>query len=345
MGRMKNLNFLLLYIKMIGKRSGFAILFFVVFARVAGAQTGTTLKFGTLAPSGSAWVDAMMKFKQSVESQTKVKVVIYSGGVLGDESEMVRKLKEGKIQGGAFIVKAMKEIAPELDFLDVPFLFESYDEVRYIYENMRSDFEQLIDRNGFVLAEMSHHGFVKFFSVKPIRSFYELKNMRTWAWHGEPMIANFLNLLEVKPIFVEVTELLNALSNGLVETFQTTPLGCLSMQWCKIAKYVLDYNYRYEPGIVVISKGFFSSLSKNERDIIISEVRKTAKEINTQIERIQKEAESKLVQMGFTFSKPSPSEISELKDKVQQMIKNKIKGYEYYSKVIRLLEAYRKKKN
>lgn len=330
---------------MLGKTSGFAILFFVVFGGVVEAQKEFILKFGTLAPSGSAWVDAMMKFKQAVESQTKVKVVIYPGGVLGDESEMVRKLKEGKIQGGAFIIKAMKEISPELDFLDVPFLFESYDEVRYIYENMRSDFEQLLDRNGFVLVEMSHHGFVKFFSVKPIKSFYELKNMRTWAWYGEPMITNFLNLLEVKPVFVEVTELLNALSNGLVEAFQTTPLGCLSMQWCKIAKYVLDYNYRYEPGIVVISKSFFNSLGKNERDIIISEARKTAKEINTEIEIIQKEAESKLIQMGFRFSKPPQSEISELKDKVQQMSKNKIKGYEYYSKVIRLLEAYRKKKN
>jgi TRAP-type C4-dicarboxylate transport system, periplasmic component len=103
------------------------------------------LKLGTLAPAGSSWFDKLSEFKNEVETKTngKIKIIIYSGGVAGDEIEMVRKMQSGKIQGAALIIKGMKEIAPELDFLDIPFMFKNYDEVRKIYNKMGKE----IDRN------------------------------------------------------------------------------------------------------------------------------------------------------------------------------------------------------
>ncbi len=139
------------------------------------------LKIGTLAPAGSSWFDKLSEFKNEVETKTngKIKVIIYSGGVVGDEIEMVRKMQSGKIQGAALIIKGMKEIAPELDFLDIPFMFKNYDEVRKIYNKMEKEIAEIFEKNGFILLGMSHHGFVKFFSTKEISSFYDLAKMRT----------------------------------------------------------------------------------------------------------------------------------------------------------------------
>jgi len=45
----------------------------------------------------------------------------------------------------------MKEIAPELDFLDIPFMFKNYDEVRKIYNKMGKEIAETFEKNGFIL--------------------------------------------------------------------------------------------------------------------------------------------------------------------------------------------------
>jgi len=298
-----------------------------------------TLKLGTLAPAGSSWFDKLSEFKNEVETKTngKIKIVIYSGGVAGDEIEMVRKMQSGKIQGAALIIKGMKEIAPELDFLDIPFMFKNYDEVRKIYNRMEKEIAEIFEKNGYILLGMSHHGFVKFFSTKEISSFYDLAKMRTWAWYGEPTIKNFLEILGVKPVYAEVVGLLSSIENGMVEVFQTSPLSCLTLQWCKLVKYCLDENYRYEPGLVVLKKDFFNSLPPDMRNAILESANKKVKELNLEIEKIQAEAENKLRTMGIKFVKPKKEEVEEIKKKVREEMFKKVKNKELFQRFLKEL--------
>src|SRR4030067_2745420 len=66
-------------------------------------QEVTVIKIATLAPDGSSWMKTLNAINAEVMEKTKGKVAfkIYSGGVLGDEKDMMRKMQIGRIRCGA----------------------------------------------------------------------------------------------------------------------------------------------------------------------------------------------------------------------------------------------------
>ena len=61
------------------------------------------IKLATLAPEGSSWMKTFNTLNAEVMKKTenKVQFRIYPGGVLGDEMDMLRKMKIGQIQAAA----------------------------------------------------------------------------------------------------------------------------------------------------------------------------------------------------------------------------------------------------
>ncbi len=98
----------------------------------------------TLAPEGSSWVKAFNALNAEVmkKSENKVQFKIYPGGVLGDETDMLRKTKIGQIQGVALTSAGLSSVFPEFDVLQVPFLFQKYEEVDY-----------MLDENGWLFQK------------------------------------------------------------------------------------------------------------------------------------------------------------------------------------------------
>ena len=63
----------------------------------------TIIKVATLAPEGTAWHDILIDLGQRWKKATdgEVQVRIYPGGILGDDRDMVRKMRIGQIQAAA----------------------------------------------------------------------------------------------------------------------------------------------------------------------------------------------------------------------------------------------------
>ena len=69
-----------------------------------GAQAATVIKIATVAPDGTAWMREMRAGADAVKKRTegRVEIKYYPGGVMGDEPSVLRKIKIGQLQGGAF---------------------------------------------------------------------------------------------------------------------------------------------------------------------------------------------------------------------------------------------------
>src|SRR6266545_1858511 len=65
------------------------------------AQAVLRIRLGTIVPKGSLWDESLQYVRQEWRkiSGGAVQVTIHSGGVLGDETEMVRQMRQGRIQG------------------------------------------------------------------------------------------------------------------------------------------------------------------------------------------------------------------------------------------------------
>ena len=130
------------------------------------------LKIGTLAPEGSTWVKTFRDINQEVEQKTgkEVSIRIFPGGVLGDEEDMLRKIKVGQIQGGFFTGGGLGLIFKDIKILAIPFLLENYQEVDALMNKMGGFFEKGILDNGFKVMGWGESGFIYLFSKHPIKN-------------------------------------------------------------------------------------------------------------------------------------------------------------------------------
>jgi hypothetical protein len=96
-------------------------------------------------------------------------------------------MKIGQIQAAALTSGGLSLIFKEIDVLQVPFLYQKYEEVDFVLKKMDSFFRKGFEDNGYVLLGWSEAGFIYLMSTLPITSVAELKKMKVWVWEESPM--------------------------------------------------------------------------------------------------------------------------------------------------------------
>ena len=88
----------------------------------------TKIKMATLAPEGTEWHGLLMKMGQEWKEATlgQVNLRVYPGGVVGDERDMIRKMRIGQIQGAAITSEGLTEINPQYSVFFVPMLYQNF---------------------------------------------------------------------------------------------------------------------------------------------------------------------------------------------------------------------------
>src|SRR5581483_5028301 len=158
------------------------------------ALTGTAsadekIKLGTLAPRGSTWETLLKEMGQkwSEASGGKVKLVIYAGGVAGNEGDMVKKTRIGQLQAVALTTIGLHEITPEPQAIDVPMMIESFSTLDYVMDRIAPKLEKGLEAKGYVVIGWSEVGFVRFFSTKKYDSMKQFSNdAKIFGWDGDP---------------------------------------------------------------------------------------------------------------------------------------------------------------
>src|SRR6478736_1516488 len=150
------------------RRLKLAFLVVAVALGVSIAHADEKIKLGTLAPSGSTWHTLLKEMGQKwgEASGGKVKLVIYPGGVLGNEGDMVKKMRIGQLQAAALTTIGLHEISPEPQAVDVPMMVDSWPMLDYVMERVGPRMEKAIEAKGYTVIYWSEVGFVRFFSTK-----------------------------------------------------------------------------------------------------------------------------------------------------------------------------------
>ena len=91
------------------------------------AQYVVRIRMGTMVPKGSLWTRACSHVRQEWRriSGGTAQITIYSGGVLGDETEMVRQIRQGRIQAVALSSGGLSRIDAGVSCLQMPMMFST----------------------------------------------------------------------------------------------------------------------------------------------------------------------------------------------------------------------------
>jgi len=331
-------------IKILGL-SLFAFLFLIPFSH--GEEKGFVIKLATLAPEGSSWMKTFHTLNAEVKERTenKVQFRIYPGGVLGDEMDMLRKMQIGQIQGAALTTGGLSAIFREIDVLQVPFLYQRYEEVDYTLTKMDSFFRKGFEDNGYVLWGWSEAGLIYLMSTVPISSVADLKKAKVWIWEDSNIPKAIFDEAGVKAIPLSVPDVLVGLQTRLVEVVYVPPTGAISLQWFTKIKYMTDVPLAYLAGGIVVRKDTFKQIPPLFQNIILESFQRHLNQLKAVTRNENREAIKVMAKHGVKLITPSKDQIDEFKRLSNKAMSHP--GRQSFSKkvleeVSSLLESYRR---
>lgn len=314
----------------------------------AGAAESLEIKIATLAPEGSSWMKTFEDINAEVSTKTnaQVRFKFYPGGILGDEKDMLRKMHIGQIHGAVLTAAGLSAIFGEMDVFQIPFLFQSYEEVDFVIKEMEGFFSAGLEKNEHVLLGWSEGGFVRLMSTQPIATLDDLKKVKVWTWADSPMTKAIFDEANISAIPLSIPDVLIGLQTGLVDVVYAPPTAAISLQWFTKTKYMTEVNLIYLIAGVVVKKKAFEKIPPAHQEIIRDTCRRHLAQLQKIIRKENQEAVEVMVKQGVKIIHPSPDQVAgfiNVSEKAMQKLEGKSFSKKVRDEVTAKIEAYRKK--
>jgi TRAP-type C4-dicarboxylate transport system substrate-binding protein len=227
-------------------------------------KAATEIKVATLAPDGSTWMKTMRAIDAEVRKATanRVGFKFFPGGVQGDEKDVIRKMRNGQIHGAAFTGFGLGSIVPEVRVLELPFMFDSLDELDHVRAQTGDYYDRAFDEKGYEVLGWTDVGFVYLFTRTPVRTPADMPGAKWWIWSGDQLAEIFFKAFKITPIPLAAPDVLTSLQTGVIDAVYSSPLACVALQWFTRVKYMSDLPVTHGISAVVVSKKTLAGVSE-----------------------------------------------------------------------------------
>jgi TRAP-type C4-dicarboxylate transport system substrate-binding protein len=229
-----------------------------------------TLRIATLAPEGSSWAKAFSQVAREVKeaSDGRIAMKVFFGGTMGDEAQMVKKMRTGQLDGAALTNVGLGEISQQLLMLQLPLLFRKASELDKVRTAMSSRFETMLSDEGFRLSGWGDVGFAHLFSNVPIRTPSDAKPTKMWVWDTDPVSKAVMKAAGINAIPLGVPDVLPSLQTGVIDAFMNSPYGAIALQWYTKAAFMTNLKLAVTIGGSVMTKVAWDKLAPADQDLL-----------------------------------------------------------------------------
>ena len=320
----------------------------VVIALFASAiVSAQTLKVATAMPEGSEWMTDLRASAAEIKERTAGRVVIkyYGGGSMGADSQVLKRISIGALQGGVFTPSALMETYGGLGLYGLSMVFQSEAEADFVRSRMDSKIAAGLEEAGFVSFGFAATGFALIMSNEPVDSLDDLKGKRVWVPEGDEVSRKTMEAMAVTPIPLPITDVYTGLQTGALDIVAMSPVGAVLLQYHTKVKYVTDVPLVYTMGFMVISNKAFAKVSAEDQVIVrevLSGVYSKYDKLNLEDDREAKEA---LFNAGLQRVVPTADELEKLEAVLVQanfeMAQEGVVSMELYEEMLGYVEEYR----
>ena len=283
------------------------------FALTGTAAHAVDIKIATMVPEASQWMQDMRAAGKVIEQKTdgRVRLKFYGGGTQGTEDKILQKIRIGQLHGGTFAPTDFMKNYSEVNIYGLPFVFASWEEMRYVREQMDAALEAGFEDLNFVTF-----GFVGSFSMvlsnEPIRNHAAMKGKRVWLPQGDTISDAAMKKLQLSPVALPVTDVLTGLQTGLLDIAAIPPEVAVALQWHTRVRYFTDMPVLYAMSFLAVSKRAFDSLSEADRAVMRDELRSVYVKMNENAEAESQNAINALEKIGIKRIDPEEGQLEEL---------------------------------
>ncbi len=283
------------------------IITMLLIVMLAGQAHAMWFKIATLSPEGSVWMERMRDGAEELARRTnnRVRIKYYSGGVMGDDKAVLRKIRIGQLQGGAFVGGSLSEYYRDNQIYSLPLFFRSFKEIDYVRERLDKRIMDGFEKGGFVTFGIAEGGFAYVMSTVPIRTVEDMRGQKVWIPDNDSMILETVKAFDITPIPLSIADVRAGLQTGLINTVTTPPIGALALQWHTQIKYLLDEPFLYIYGVLAVDRDAFFKISPEDQKIFREIMGAVFKALDRRNREDNIKALETLRNQGIEFIRPS----------------------------------------
>lgn len=296
-----------------------AIVFLATAFTVGGAyaqEAKYNLKLATLAPKGIGWA---MEWENTLKpgiikaAHDEIAFKTYYGGIMGDEEDYIKKMRIGQLDAGAITGQGAVMACPELTVVELPFLFNNYDEVDFVRDKMYPVFDSYAQDHGFKLVYWFEQDFDQCYSMKySLETIKDFQKARFVAWYG-PLEKKFLDSLGASPVPVNGPEVPSALRQGIVDAVIAPSVWVVGSQTYTLFTHVNTLKVRYAPGLLVIASKTWDQLPPGHQKRIEATRSTSLRDFISNTRDANAKSLQAILKYGVKESQMSPAVREELK--------------------------------
>ena len=296
------------------------------------------IKLATLAPEGTEYYNLLLEMGQRWQEETNGEVMlrIYPNGVVGRESDTIRKMRIGQIQASAMSSIGLADLTDQIQAFTIPMGFKDYDDVEKVKDAMFDDISDGLSDSGFKLLFLVDIGWVYWFSADKVAVPEDLKNAKIYTTAGDYVTVELFKEFGFNAVPVSETDILTSLQTGMINTVQTVPILSLSSGWFALMPNMLDLKWAVFIGAVIVDERVWSKIRPEHQKVMMEIAQEIGEKYKETGRRTEAQAIKIMEENGMKIKTPTAEELKIWEDFKEEIMPDVIDAFvseEIYEKV------------
>ena len=191
-----------------------------------------------------------------------VEIQLFPNSLLGGEVETAEGIRLGSIQMAILTSSVLSQWIPQVQVLDLPFVFESDAHAVAIDAPLTDALGDAFEESGFHLLGFTPNGARSIISKSAIATPEDAsgKKMRVIQ---NPLHVALWESVGTNPVPIPAPEIYNSMQTGVVDFFDNTASNYLTSKFFEVAPYYTKLNHIYAMGTWVVGKPWWDALPED----------------------------------------------------------------------------------
>ena len=252
----------------------------LVFAATGAAQQPIVIKFSHVVAVETPKGKGAVYFKKLAEERTKgrVKVEVYPNSSLFKDGEEMEALQLGSVQMLAPSVSKFGPLgAREFEIFDLPFLFDSYDDLHKVTDGPvgKALFKKL-ESKGITGLAYWVNGFKDMSANKALRKPEDMKGLKMRI-QSSKVLDSEMRAFGALPQVMAFSEVYQAMQTGVVDGSENPPSNFYTQKMHEVQKYLTLTDHGVIEYAVIVNKKFWDGLPADIRTTLEGAMKDTTK--------------------------------------------------------------------
>jgi tripartite ATP-independent transporter DctP family solute receptor len=238
-------------------------------------------------------------------SEGRIKIEVYTGAQLGgDEAAVLEQVQFGAIDFTRVNISPVTELAPMLNLLQMPYLYESYDHMHKVLDSsIGAEFLKSVEGAKLIGLALYDAGSRNFYNnVKPVTSLKDMAGLKLRVPPSQLMMG-MVAALGASATPMAFGEVYSALQTGVIDGAENNWASYDMVSHYEVAKYITEDAHTMPPEILVASKMVMDKLSTEDQALIKQAAADSVIYERAAYKAIEDASREKLVAKGVVISK------------------------------------------